>query len=152
MIHCYGYGKFSHASCFVFLNCALDPPSDGQGRCSACLVGEECPEKGKPTNFHTCKRGEYNCPLGHICSRLGDFCAPDSTNLRQHCCLGMKCDGEKCVTDPCKKSGDCSGDDECCDNYGCADGKVVHAIGQNCISDLDCLRDTKCHSIQKNCC
>ncbi len=95
-----------------------------------CLVGEECPEKGNP-NFNTCKHSEYNCP--YSCARKDEGCDDTSDNIEDKCCRSLKCDGEKCVPDSCKESGDCSSDDECCDDYGCHNNStVIWARGQKC--------------------
>ncbi len=127
--------------CNIGLYYALDYASDGKGRCSSCLVDDVCPEKGRP-NSNTCKRDEYGCP--DTCVAQGNDC----NDATPPCCRGLICEGEKCAS--CKMDGECSSDDECCDNYGCHENKkdgsriVIYAAGQKCNSDSDCLRDTKC--------
>ncbi len=87
----------------------------------------------------------------------GQNCVVGNNDLKEKCCRDLKCDGKKCVSiHPCKKSGECSSDDECCDKYGCHENNdgsrtVIYAGGQKCNSDSDCLRDTKCHSFLKVC-
>ncbi len=89
-------------------------------------------------------------------------CIRRSDDPTEGCCHGLKCVlglgglGSWCVPDECKKSGECSSDDECCDGFGCHENNdgsraVIFAGGQKCNSDSDCLRDTKCHKSVKVC-
>ncbi len=132
------------------LYCKPQRGRDG-GKCSPCLVDEVCPEKGRQ-NSNTCKRGEYNCP--DVCLSTTTKCLTTDPE-KGKCCHNLKC-GEEGLCRPCKKSGECSSDDECCDKYGCHENNdgsrtVIYAGGQNCNSDSDCLRDTKCHKSVKVC-
>ncbi len=125
VIYDYGVGHecVKHYDCHEGLYCAHNAPLQPR-TCEICLVDGDCPEKKSLRKNLPCKYGDYGCP--DRCGVDGDVC--DDASIP--CCRGLKCDGGKCVLDECKKTGDCRDDSECCDGYGCLNGKVVYAVGQ----------------------
>ncbi len=119
-----------------------------QSLCQACPPDGSCPEKIEP-NIPTCKRGEYDCPAK--CSRLNETCDTRGAAYGS-CCRGFKCNnqaGGKCIRDYCKKYGLCIDDSDCCAGYGCLNGTVVYAEGQECyttdnIANPNCTGGTMC--------
>ncbi len=122
-----------HADCDVGLDCIsgmyINRPND------------ECSEKHKK-NTPTCKYGENNCP--NKCARSYGACGgKDSLS----CCRELKCENQNwgiCIDDPCKRSGTCIDDNDCCTNYGCVNGKVVWAAGWDCATTDNCTGGTVC--------
>ncbi len=123
-----------HAHCDVGLQCS-------DGVCSACLLDSECLGKTLSGELSawgkTCKYGEYGCP--DVCLHEKDQCRTTDVSGETRvgdCCRGMMYGVTGyCVPDPCKKTGTCDDDSECCENYGCLNGRVVHAAGQICSSE-----------------
>ncbi len=144
-----------HFECDVGLYC-------NGGRCRACPVVEECPNKGeRKPNFPVCKYGQYECP-GHCLVGM-----EECNSTRDECCLGLKCQKLKhypgrqiyycTVNHLCKKTGTCNdGDDDICDNYGCFNGKVAYAVGQEYYSEngqasVNCTGGTICDTDTNKC-
>ncbi len=99
----------AHFDCDEGLYCLREGTDSQYGTYEIRQIGTHCPDKGSP-NVPTCKRGDHNCP--DTCGLISVECSTTDPE-KGKCCLGFICDGEKCVTDTCKKSGDCSSDDEC---------------------------------------
>ncbi len=150
----YGVGHecVKHYYCHEGLYCAHKNAPLQPGTYEICLVDGDCPEKEEPLpNYPICKYGEYECP--DRCGVLFGECIDDSDSAS--CCLGLKCQRGAnsfkyhCVLDRCKKTGACYDDSECCDGYGCLNGKVVYAVGQECYSEngeasVNCTDRTAC--------
>ncbi len=151
-----GHDCMYHFDCEEGLYCAQHPTRDGRKICSVCQVAEGCPEKGSQPNYKTCKRGEYECP--NVCLHENDQCRTTSggpfgkTIKVGDCCRGMMCGVTGyCVNDERKTTGTCTDDNECADNYGCLNGRVVHAEGQICSSENglvspNCVGGTYCNT------
>ncbi len=133
--------KYHHSSCDEGLYC-----DEEESKCVTCQVDKLCPEKISVPSSPTCIYGEYLCP--NICSVKGMGC---SNEEGMGCCRGLKCVQSTCVEDSCKRTGECSSDNECCDGYACLYGIVIHAVGQWCYSpDLSIPKECRDGTICDN--
>ncbi len=96
-----GAGSYcSEASCSLGQIC--NPMTDTCSNCNEvfCTKDSHCQEfpGNKCTNF-TCQNGK--------CADMNSTCSVSECNVTSDCCLGLGCDGNKCI--------DCLGDESTCD-------------------------------------
>ncbi|MFH1222056.1 MAG: hypothetical protein V1492_03150 [Candidatus Micrarchaeota archaeon] len=146
------------------VNGICQPPSECVGSDQRCGYGPSTTitalVPNQSTFYGNCCEG-YQCVSGY-CSREGtcvqneQMCGAGPTNLATamvmnygNCCNGSQCINGVCGAS-CKKSGQCSGQSDCCSGYYCSDNMVCTpaqqcaGTSQYCGVDSDCCSGLFC--------